>query len=98
MNNWRLDVAVEDVKYEENDPSKGALITIANLDKMVMPVVLEVKLKSGKTDRIKLPVEIWERNKKWTFRYPSTEEIQSVTYDPDHVFPDYNAENNVWSK
>lgn len=98
MNNWRLDVTVEDVKYEENDPSKGALITIANLDKMVMPVVLEVKLKSGKTDRIKLPVEIWERNKKWTFRYPSTEEIQSVTYDPDHAFPDYNPENNVWSK
>ena len=25
-----------------------------------------------------------------------TEEIESVTLDPDHVFPDYNESNNVW--
>ena len=98
VNNWRLDVAVSDVKYVENNPANGAFITIENLDKMVMPVVLEVKLKSGKTERVKLPVEIWERNKSWTFKYPSTEEIESVTYDPDHAFPDYNSENNVWKK
>jgi len=97
VNNWRLDVAVSDVKYVDNDPTKGALITIDNLDKMAMPVVLEIKLKSGKTDRIKFPVEIWERFSSWTFKYPSTEEVQSVTYDPDNVFPDYNPDNNVWT-
>jgi len=97
VNNWRLDVAVSDVKYVDNDPTKGALITIDNLDKMAMPVTLEVKTKSGKTERIHLPVEIWERFKSWTFKYPSTEEIQSVTYDPDNVFPDYNPANNVWT-
>ena len=98
MNNWRLDVAVSDVKYVDNDPSKGALITIENLEKMAMPVILEVKTVSGKTDTVKLPVEIWERNSTWTFRYPSTEEIQSVTYDPGKVFPDINPDNNVWMK
>lgn len=97
-NNWRLDVAVRDVKYIGNDTAKGALITLDNLEKMAMPVILEIKLKSGKTDRVKLPVEIWERNVSWTFRYPSTEEIISVTYDPDKVLPDYNAANNVWSR
>lgn len=97
-NNWRLDVAVRDVKYVGNDTAKGALITLDNLEKMVMPVILEIKLKSGKTDRVKLPVEIWERNVSWTFKYPSTEEIISVTYDPDKVLPDYNAANNVWIK
>jgi len=97
VNNWRLDVAVSDVKYVDNDATKGALITIDNLDKMAMPVVLEIKLKSGKTDRIKFPVEIWERFSSWTFKYPSTEEIQSVTYDPDNIFPDYNPDNNVWT-
>ena len=97
VNNWRLDVAVSDVKYVDNDPTKGALITIDNLDKMAMPVVLEIKLKSGKTDRIKFPVEIWERFSSWTFKYPSIEEVQSVTYDPDNVFPDYNPDNNVWT-
>jgi len=47
---------------------------------------------------VKLPVEIWERNNSFSFIYPSTEEIQSVTYDPDKVMPDYNADNNVWTK
>ncbi|MDB5123659.1 MAG: peptidase [Mucilaginibacter sp.] len=98
MNNWRLDVAVRDVKYVSDDPAKGALITIDNLEKMAMPVILEIKTVSGKTDRVKLPVEIWERNSSWTFKYPSTEEIQSVTYDPDKVLPDFNPDNNVWTK
>ncbi len=98
QNDWRLDVAVRDVKYLNDDPTKGALITIDNLEKMAMPVILEIKTVSGKTDRVKLPVEIWERNSSWTFKYPSTEEIQSVTYDPDKVLPDYNPDNNVWVK
>jgi hypothetical protein len=98
VNNWRLDVAVRDVKYVSGDASKGALITIDNLDKMAMPTILEIKTVSGKTERIKLPVEIWERNSTFVVKYPSTEEIQSVTYDPDKVLPDYNPDNNVWKK
>ncbi|MGY3213219.1 M1 family metallopeptidase [Mucilaginibacter sp. HD30] len=98
VNNWRLDVGVREVKYIDNSPAKGALITIDNLEKMAMPVVLDIKTKSGKTDRVKLPVEIWERNTSWQFRYPSTEEIESVTYNPDKQLPDFNAANNVWKK
>ncbi|UEG54243.1 M1 family metallopeptidase [Mucilaginibacter daejeonensis] len=98
LNNWRLDVAVSDVTYIGNDPSKGAMITLNNLEKMAMPVILEIKLKNGETKRLNLPVEVWERNNSWTFRYPSTTEIESVTYDPDKVLPDYNEANNVWKK
>lgn len=98
VNNWRLDVGVREVKYVDNSPSKGALITIDNLEKMAMPVVLEIKTKSGTVDRVKLPVEIWERNVSWQFKYPSTEEIESVTYNPDKQLPDFNAANNVWKK
>ncbi|WP_428329898.1 M1 family metallopeptidase [Mucilaginibacter sp.] len=98
LNNWRLDVAVREVKYVNDDPSKGALITIDNLEKMAMPVILEIKTVSGKTARVNLPVEIWERNSTWTFKYPSTEAIESVTYDPDKVLPDFNPDNNVWKK
>ncbi|WP_158827084.1 M1 family metallopeptidase [Mucilaginibacter lacusdianchii] len=98
QNNWRLDVGVRDVKYVDNDASKGALITLDNLEKMAMPAILEIKTKDGKTERVKLPVEIWERNNTWTFRYPSTSEVESVTYDPDKVLPDWNEANNVWKK
>jgi hypothetical protein len=98
VNNWRLDVAVNDVKYINNDPSKGAYITLTNMEKMAMPTPLEIKFKSGKVERIKLPVEIWERNNSFVVKYASTEEIESVTYDPDKTMPDFNPDNNVWKK
>ena len=59
LNNWRLDVAVKDVQYVDDNPAKGALITIENLEKMAMPVTLEIRTVSGKITRVKLPVEIW---------------------------------------
>ena len=99
VNNWRLDVSVRNVTYTDTtNYAKGAVITLDNLEKMAMPVILEIKTVSGKKDRIKLPVEIWERNTAWSFRYPCTEEIESVTYDPDKVLPDFNPANNVWKK
>jgi hypothetical protein len=98
INNWKLDQAVNKVKYVDNDPKKGALITIENLEKMPMPVILEIKTESGQVNRIKLPVEIWVRNKEWTFLYPSTEALESVVIDPDKVMPDSNAANNKWNK
>ena len=97
INNWKLDQAVTDVKYVKNDPAQGALITIENLEKMPMPVILEIKTKSGKVSRLKLPVEVWQRNKQWTFIYPSVEQIVSVVSDPDKVLPDSNSANNSWT-
>ncbi len=97
INNWRLDQAITKVKYVKNDAKQGAVITVDNLEKMPMPVIVEVKTKSGATSRMTLPVEIWERNKSWSFKYNSTEELESITIDPDHVFPDMNSANNVWT-
>jgi hypothetical protein len=99
VNNWRLDVAVRNVNYvDSTDYSKGAFVTLDNLEKMAMPAIIEIKTVSGKTSRIKIPVEVWERNTYWTFKVPTTEAIESVTYDPDKVLPDFNSTNNVWKK
>ncbi|MBW4361483.1 M1 family metallopeptidase [Flavobacterium taihuense] len=95
-NNWRLDQGVNSVKYVKNDPTKGAVITIENFEKMAMPVVLDVKTKSGKVTRVNLPVEIWQRNIDWSFKVKTTEEIESIVIDPGHVFPDVNESNNTW--
>lgn len=96
LNNWKMDQAITGVSYNKNNPKHGVLITIASLEKMPMPVILEIKTKSGHTYQVKLPVEVWERNTNWTFLYPSTEEISTVTLDPDHVLPDSNPDNDVW--
>ncbi len=97
MNNWSLDQGVSKVKYIKGDAKNGAQITIENLDKMVMPVVVEIKTKSGSISRKSLPVEIWERNNEWTFKVDTKEELDSITLDPDNVLPDSNSENNVWT-
>jgi hypothetical protein len=97
VNNWRFDQAINNVKYIKNDPKLGAVITIANLEKMPLPVILEYKYKSGQKKRIQLPVEIWQRNTVWSFKLASTEAIDSITLDPDHVFPDVNTQNNSWT-
>jgi len=95
--NWKLDQAVEDVKYIDNDPSKGILITIANENQMAMPVTVEVKESNGKIGRVNLPVEIWHRGGKWTFKFNSTSIIDSVIIDPEEQLPDVNPDNNTWS-
>lgn len=97
VNNWRFDQGINSIKYVKNDPAKGVIITVENFEKMPMPIVLDVKTKSGKVTRVNLPVEIWQRNNDWSFKHNSTEEIESITLDPDHAFPDFNESNNVWT-
>ena len=95
--NWTLDQAVKDVKYIDNDPSKGVLITIDNLGQMAMPVTVAVKEQNGNTGIVKLPVEVWQRGGEWTFKYNSTSMIDSVSIDPNNILPDVNPDNNVWT-
>ena len=97
IHNWKLDQAINRVKYVDGDPTKGAIVTIENLQQMPMPVTLEFTTESGTKTRHVLPVEIWKRNTKWTFKYDSTEALKSVVIDPDYVFPDINSSNNRWT-
>jgi hypothetical protein len=97
FNNYKLDQSVKEVHYLMNDVSKGANITIENLEQMALPVVIAIQQQNGKTDTITLPVEIWQRGSSWTFHYPSTTALKSIVIDPLHEFPDFNPDNNKWS-
>jgi hypothetical protein len=94
---WKLDQAVSGVSYNNDDPAKGAIITIENRDKMIMPVIVKIVLASGKSETIKLPVEIWQRGGTFAFNYASTEKISQVILDPEIDFPDMDRTNNEWS-
>ncbi|HMH35230.1 MAG TPA: M1 family metallopeptidase [Puia sp.] len=96
LNSWKVDQGIKSVEYVKNDSSLGAVITIENLEKLPMPVTVEVKEANGKTGRVKLPVEIWQTGNTWKFYYNSTGKISSVTLDPDFRLPDINDSNNVW--
>ncbi len=93
---WMLDQAVKDVQYVDGDPAKGALITLENKDQLVMPVTVEITQSNGNSEKIKLPVEIWERSGTYKFHYPSSTKITSVVVDPDKMLPDVDDKNNYW--
>ena len=93
---WTLDQAVTNVKYVNDDPAQGSLITLENYNQLVMPVTLEITESNGHSERVKLPVEIWETSGKYTFRFHSKSPLVKVVVDPDKMLPDVNAANNVW--
>jgi hypothetical protein len=97
INNDKLDQAITSVKYVDDDPSKGALITVVNLDKMAMPLYLQYETESGKSDTLKVPVEIWQNGNTWVQKLNTQEKLKSVTIDPGNIFPDINVNNNKWT-
>ena len=96
MNNWQLDQAVTGVKYVDDKPESGAIISIKNMKEIPMPVKLEITTESEKKMEIKLPVEIWKKNIEWSFVVETNEKIKKVEVDPKYEYPDINGKNNIW--
>ena len=97
VENYKLDQTVLSVVYPDNNPALGAFVTVANLDQMAMPLILQYETADGKKEIIKLPVEIWNNTASFKVKLPTTEKITKVVVDPDKVFPDVHYENNIWS-
>jgi len=95
-NNWKLDLAVTGVKYADNDPAKGAQVTVANLERMAMPSTLKVTFDDGSTTDVQVPVEAWMRNTELAVSVPGGKRIKSATIDPDGLLPDINRANNAF--
>lgn len=95
LTNDKLDQGIKEIKYTDDDPSKGANITLVNNEQMVLPVPLSIELDNGQKDSVTLPVEIWQRGGEWTFHYPSTARIKNITIDPNHDYPDVDPSNNT---
>jgi peptidase M1-like protein len=95
LNNWTLDLAVKSVDYLGGDPRKGAEVTIENLDRLVLPAIVEIVFTDGTKTRIHLPAETWIRKNATTLHLDSSQPVATVTVDPDHVLPEKNRSNNV---
>jgi aminopeptidase N len=96
LENFKLDQAIKEVTYDTSNVANGAVVTIVNLQQMAMPVTIGYETKSGTKGTIKLPVEIWNNTSSFKVKIPVTEELKSVTIDPEKVFPDFNFSNNNW--
>lgn len=94
LNQWKIDQAVTSVEFV--DSTKASVITIANLEQLPMPVVIEATDVDGAKTRMKLPVEIWQHGGTWKFRINTTAKLIKVVIDPDKNLPDVNKSNNIW--
>jgi hypothetical protein len=96
FNNWNLDLAVQDVRYKDGDPAKGAQVQVANLDRMILPATLRIEFADGTKRDIRLPAETWIQKKVLSLAVDDGEAIASVTVDPDRVIPDKDRANNTF--
>ncbi|MBS0333850.1 MAG: M1 family metallopeptidase [Proteobacteria bacterium] len=90
LNNWSHDMAVTAV---ENDPAKGARVTVENRGQLVLPATLRVTFKDGKTRDMRIPVETWMQGGKHTYAIEGGP-VAEATVDPDHRLPDADRSNN----
>ncbi len=96
FHNWTLDLAVEGARPIAGDWRKGAVVTVANLDRLVMPAVVQIDFQDGSRKRIRLPAETWIQRKRIDLALDSTQPVTEVTVDPDRALPDKDRSNNVW--
>ena len=96
VENYKLDQAILSVKYEKDDAVNGAIVTIANLNQMAMPVNISYQTMSGIKGTLKLPVEVWNNTNTWKIKLPTSEALKKVEIDAEKVFPDVDFANNVW--
>lgn len=98
LNDWLFDQSVEEVSYKNGEFENGALISLKNHRKLVLPVLMEITEVDGDVHNIKLPVDIWARGNNWTTHVETDSEIAKVVLDSNRMFPDLNRTNNVWEK
>jgi hypothetical protein len=90
------DQAIENVKYVDNDPAKGIIVSLVNNKPLLLPVILEVEEADGKKTRLKLPVEIWQKGNKKDIKVETTKKVKQVALDPDKLLPDMTPANDVF--
>jgi Peptidase family M1 domain len=93
IENYRLDQSIQDVSVS----NKETIVTITNLDKLAMPVVLGFETDNGTKSTINLPVEIWNNTSVFKVKLPTTDKVMSVTIDPNKTLPDMDYTNNKWT-
>ncbi len=97
-NNWQMDLAVTGIApFPKESTFNGSTVTVASLDKLVMPVMLRVRFADGTSRDIRLPAETWIRQGSTEVPVVSNSPVVRAELDPDHKLPDKDRTNNVFT-
>jgi hypothetical protein len=72
------------------------IVNLVNKGDFPMPVILEMTYEDNSSERVKLPVEIWQRGDTWGYLHKTTKQLKKVEVDPDKVITDINLGNDSW--
>lgn len=92
IENFKLDQKITKVAVDKGK----RLITIENMERAAMPLIVEITYKSGLKEKRVFPIEIWEYSHLYTFAADKNEAILKVVVDPEQVYPDVYRKNNVY--
>lgn len=95
--NWFYGTENIDLSIDAVYPYGGNyVLALSNRGGVPMPVLLEVIFEDGSSERVKLPVEIWQRGNQWNHLFQSDKVVKSIEIDPDKILPDVNIGNDKW--
>jgi hypothetical protein len=86
----RLDQAVDSVGMSDG----GEKIFLANRGTMTLPLEMDVTYSDGATERIRLPVEMWNLGPRFAYRIREGKSVRRVLIDPRRALPDIDRKNN----
>lgn len=95
--NWKTDLAVQDVSAVQGDWKKGAVVTVANLQKLPLPATLRVLYVDGSVQDLAVPVETWIQHSTYALTVAGDKQVKSATLDPDHRLPDVDRSNDTFT-
>jgi hypothetical protein len=62
---------------------------------MTLPLEMDVSYADGSTERIRLPVEMWNQGARFGYRVRGGKPVRRVVVDPRGVLPDIDRGNNT---
>ena len=87
-----IDLGIDKVQMSK----EGYVVFLSNKGEIPMPVEMKVTYTDGSTEKISLPVEIWQRGNSWSHLIKTDKELKSIELDPDKILPDVNFSNDSW--
>jgi hypothetical protein len=86
----RLDQAVDSLTESQGKQK----VWLSNRGSMVMPAELEVTYADSSSERVQLPVEMWNLGPSFGYRVRGDRRMVRAELDPRHVLPDIDRSNN----
>lgn len=90
--NENIDVGIEAIDAVGSD----YLVTFINKG-FPFPIKFEVTYQDGSKELKELPVEIWQRSKRWIYLLETNKKVKQIQIDPNKITADIDDANNIFT-